>query len=127
MRESHVVPKSCFGRDPWRIATDAATSGDSASLASARKLNTWIRTKTGGNVDAIVSGYHLNGASFDSGTDMAFTAPFAVAALTDPGSQAWLDALWTKLASTSIDSSLYYGGSVQLQSMIVVSGNYWVP
>ena len=58
---------------------------------------------------------------------MAFTAPFVVTAMTDPGSQAWLDALWTRLAATPISPSLYYGGSVQLQSMIVASGNYWVP
>ncbi|MFD4762999.1 hypothetical protein ACFWOJ_30350 [Streptomyces sp. NPDC058439] len=30
-------------------------------------------------------------------------------------------------AATSVDPQLYYGGSVQLQSMIVASGNYWVP
>lgn len=114
-------------RDPWRIGADAITSGDSASLASARKLNSWIKSKTGGNANSIQTGYKLNGSVSESGSDMAFTAPFAVTAMTDPGSQAWLDALWNKLATTSIDSSLYYGGSVQLQSMIVVSGNYWVP
>ncbi|MFI7006465.1 glycosyl hydrolase family 8 [Streptomyces sp. NPDC050145] len=114
-------------RDPWRIGTDAVTSGDPASLASARKLNAWVKAKTGGSPAAVVSGYHLNGSAYDSGHDMAFTAPFAVTALTDPGSQAWLDALWSKLAGTAIDPALYYGGSVQLQSMIVASGNYWVP
>lgn len=114
-------------RDPWRIGADAVTSGDAASLASARKLNSWIKSRTGGDPNRIVTGYHLNGTAFDSGDDMAFTAPFVVTALTDPGSQAWLDALWNKLASTSIDPQLYYGGSVQLQSMIVASGNYWVP
>ncbi|MFJ2627465.1 glycosyl hydrolase family 8 [Streptomyces sp. NPDC087532] len=114
-------------RDPWRIGTDAVTSGDAASLASARKLNSWIKSKTGGDPKKIVTGYHLNGTSFDSGDDMAFTAPFVVTALTDSGSQAWLDALWNRLATTSIDPRLYYGGSVQLQSMIVASGNYWVP
>ncbi|MFI9628547.1 glycosyl hydrolase family 8 [Streptomyces sp. NPDC052042] len=114
-------------RDPWRIGADAVTSGDSASLASARKMNSWIKSKTGGDPNKIVSGYRLNGSAFDSGRDMAFTAPFAVAALTDPGSQAWLDALWKKMAGTAIDPGSYYGGSIQLQSMIVASGNYWVP
>ncbi|MFD9561113.1 glycosyl hydrolase family 8 [Streptomyces sp. NPDC059994] len=114
-------------RDPWRIATDAVTSGDAASLASARKLNGWIKSKAGGDPNKIVTGYHLNGSAIESGRDMAFTASFAVAALTDPGSQAWLDALWGKLAATPVDPKLYYGASVQLQSMIVASGNYWVP
>ncbi|MGV9267221.1 glycosyl hydrolase family 8 [Kitasatospora sp. NPDC003701] len=114
-------------RDPWRIGTDAVTSGDAASLASARRLNTWIKGKAGGNPANIATGYKLNGTVFENGRDMAFTAPFVVTAMTDPGSQAWLDALWTKLAATAIDGSLYYGSSVQLQSMIVASGNYWVP
>ncbi|MFC9327091.1 glycosyl hydrolase family 8 [Kitasatospora sp. NPDC057015] len=114
-------------RDPWRIGADAVTGGDAASLASARRLNSWIKAKTGGNPDGVVTGYHLDGTAFDSGKDMAFTAPFVVTAMTDPGSQAWLDALWNKLAATPISPSLYYGGSVQLQSMIVASGNYWVP
>ncbi|WP_457032688.1 glycosyl hydrolase family 8 [Kitasatospora sp. P5_F3] len=103
-------------RDPWRIGTDAVTSGDAASLASARKLNSWIKSKAGGNPSNIVTGYHLNGSAYDSGNDMAFTAPFVVTAMTDPGSQAWLDALWNKLAATSITPSTYYGGSVQLQT-----------
>ncbi|MER5941676.1 glycosyl hydrolase family 8 [Streptomyces sp. NPDC001928] len=114
-------------RDPWRLGADAVTSGDSASLASARKINSWIKAKTGSNPNNITTGYRLGGSALDSGHDMAFTAPFAVTALTDPGSQAWLDALWNKLTATPIDPQLYYGGSVQLQSMIVASGNYWVP
>ncbi|MFJ8431296.1 glycosyl hydrolase family 8 [Kitasatospora sp. NPDC094019] len=114
-------------RDPWRIGTDAVTSGDAASLASARKLNSWIKAKTGGNAGSVANGYHLNGSAFDTGSDMAFTAPFVVTAMTDPGSQTWLDALWSKLVATPISPSTYYGGSVQLQSMIVASGNYWVP
>ncbi|MFF3538251.1 glycosyl hydrolase family 8 [Streptomyces sp. NPDC002466] len=114
-------------RDPWRIGTDAVTSGDTASLAAARKLNSWIKAETGGDPDRIGSGYHLDGSAFENGEDMAFTAPFVVTALTDPGSQVWLDALWDKLATTPIDPDLYYGASVQLQTMIVASGNYWVP
>ncbi|MDT9695460.1 hypothetical protein [Streptomyces sp. P17] len=74
-----------------------------------------------------MTGYHLSGSAFDSGNDMAFTAPFAVAALTDPGSEAWLDALWNRMTSTPINTSTYYGGGIQLQSMIVASGNYWAP
>ncbi|MER8012583.1 glycosyl hydrolase family 8, partial [Streptomyces sp. NPDC094149] len=114
-------------RDPWRIGTDAVTSGNSASLTSSRKINSWIRSKTGGNPANIVTGYRLDGSAFDSAHDMAFTAPFAITAMTDSNSQAWLDALWNKMVSTAVSSTTYYGSSVQLQSMIVVSGNYWVP
>ncbi|GLX00135.1 glycosyl hydrolase family 8 [Microtetraspora sp. NBRC 16547] len=114
-------------RDPWRIGTDAVTSGDSASLASARKINSWIKSKTGGNANNVAVGYSLSGSQISSGSEPAFFAPFAVAAMTDSGSQAWLDALWTKMLNTSFTSTDYYSTSIQLQVMIVVTGNYWLP
>ncbi|WP_214408415.1 glycosyl hydrolase family 8 [Sphaerisporangium fuscum] len=114
-------------RDPWRIGGDAVTSGDGASLASARKLNSWIKSKTGGDPAKITVGYSLGGSQISGGSEPAFFAPFAVAAMTDPGSQAWLDALWKKMLNTSFTSSDYYSTSIQLQVMITVSGNYWVP
>ncbi|MET7395101.1 hypothetical protein ABZS66_16590, partial [Dactylosporangium sp. NPDC005572] len=83
--------------------------------------------KTGGNPNNIAVGYSLGGTAISSGSEPAFFAPFAVAALTDPGSQAWLDALWTKMLNTSFTSTDYYSTSIQLQTMIVASGNYWVP
>ncbi|MEV8373592.1 glycosyl hydrolase family 8 [Kribbella sp. NPDC056861] len=114
-------------RDPWRIGADAVTSGDSASLASARKLNTWIKTKTGGNANNVAIGYKLNGTQISSGSDPSYFAPFAVAAMTDSGSQAWLDALWNKMLATPIATDSYYAASIQLQVMITATHNHWVP
>ncbi|MFF8507091.1 glycosyl hydrolase family 8 [Streptomyces sp. NPDC015492] len=114
-------------RTPWRIADDAVTSGDATSLAAARKLNGWIKTKTGGDPNKIAIGYKLNGTQISAGSEAAFFAPFAVAAMTDPGSQAWLDALWNKMLATPIDTSSYFSASIQLQVMITASGNHWVP
>ncbi|WP_328941078.1 glycosyl hydrolase family 8 [Streptomyces sp. NBC_00250] len=114
-------------RTPWRIADDAVTSGDATSLAAARKLNSWIKTKTGGDPNKIAIGYKLNGTQISAGSEAAFFAPFAVAAMTDSGSQAWLDALWNKMLATPIDTSSYFSASIQLQVMITASGNHWVP
>ncbi|MEU3164094.1 glycosyl hydrolase family 8 [Streptosporangium sp. NPDC006930] len=114
-------------RDPWRIGNDAVTSGDAKSLAAARKLNTWIKGKTGGNPNNIAIGYSLNGTQISSGSAPAHFAPFAVAAMTDSGSQAWLDALWNKMLNTPFTANDYYSTSVQLQVMITVTGNHWVP
>ncbi|MFB7358248.1 glycosyl hydrolase family 8 [Streptomyces gardneri] len=114
-------------RTPWRIADDAVTSGDATSLAAARKLNSWIKTKTGGDPNKIAIGYKLNGTQISAGSEAAFFAPFAVAAMTDPGSQAWLDALWNKMLTTPVDTSSYFSASIQLQVMITASGNHWVP
>ncbi|MFB7451279.1 glycosyl hydrolase family 8 [Streptomyces sp. NPDC056194] len=114
-------------RTPWRIGDDAVTSGDATSLAAARKVNGWIKTKTGGDPNKIAVGYKLNGTQISSGSEAAFFAPFAVAAMTDPGSQAWLDALWNKMLATPVDTSSYFSASIQLQVMITASGNHWVP
>lgn len=114
-------------RTPWRIADDAVTSGDATSLAAARKLNSWIKSKTGGDPNKIAIGYKLNGTQISAGSEAAFFAPFAVAAMTDPGSQAWLDALWNKMLTTPVDTSSYFSASIQLQVMITASGNHWVP
>ncbi|MFC9693446.1 glycosyl hydrolase family 8 [Kribbella sp. NPDC056951] len=114
-------------RDPWRIGADAVTSGDSASLASARKLNTWIKSKAGGNANNVATGYKLNGTAIQTGSDAAFFAPFTIPAMTDSGSQAWLDALWNKMLTTPVDTSSYYAASIQLQVMITATHNHWVP
>ncbi|MEU6930807.1 glycosyl hydrolase family 8 [Streptomyces sp. NPDC046374] len=114
-------------RTPWRIADDAVTSGDAKSLAAARKLNSWIKGKTGGDPKKIGVGYKLNGTQISSGGEAAFFAPFALAAMTDPGSQAWLDALWNRMLATPVDTSSYFSASIQLQVMITASGNHWVP
>ncbi|MFI6797918.1 glycosyl hydrolase family 8 [Streptosporangium canum] len=114
-------------RDPWRIGDDAVTSGDAKSLAAARKLNTWIKGKTGGDPSKIAVGYSLSGTQISSGSEPAYFAPFAVAAMTDSGSQAWLDALWNKMLNTSFTPTDYFSTSIQLQVMITVTGNHWVP
>ncbi|CAM5275214.1 hypothetical protein SAVIM338S_00046 [Streptomyces avidinii] len=114
-------------RTPWRIADDAVTSGDAKSLASARKVNNWVKAKTGGDPNKIAIGYKLDGTQISSGSEAAYFAPFALAAMTDPGSQAWLDALWNKMLAAPIDTSSYYSASIQLQVMITASGNHWVP
>jgi endo-1,4-beta-D-glucanase Y len=114
-------------RDPWRIGQDAVTSGDSRSTAAVRKLNTWIKQAAGGNPNNIGTGYRLSGAKIENDSAPAFWAPFTVAAMADPASQAWLDALWTKLAATGVGTDGYFSASIQLQVMIVASGNYWVP
>jgi hypothetical protein len=114
-------------RVPWRLGADAVTSADPGSRAAARTMSRWIRAATDGDPARIVAGYSLTGQAVDEGTSAAFVAPFAVAAMTDPSAQSWLDALWRRMIATPVTRTGYYAASLQLQSMIVVSGNYWVP
>jgi endo-1,4-beta-D-glucanase Y len=121
-------------RVPWRLGADAVTSGDPASVRAARTITTWIRRATGGDPDRVSTGYTLAGEALGGRDSGAFFAPFAVAALVPPaldadrgGAQAWLDALWRRMVATVVRPDGYYAASVRLQSMLVASGNYWVP
>jgi endo-1,4-beta-D-glucanase Y len=114
-------------RDPWRLGADAITASGSAALAQVRKMNTWIQTKTGGDPAKISSGYKLNGTTTETGEHPCFTAPFAVAAMTDPGSQAWLDKLFTQITGFQPDASDYYGTGITLQVLLILSGNFIAP
>ncbi|MFN2377527.1 MAG: glycosyl hydrolase family 8 [Candidatus Binatia bacterium] len=116
-------------RVPWRLATDYVTSGDARAKAALDPLNAWIRTKTGNDPSAIGAGYELDGDAI-AGTDytsMAFTAPFGVGAMVDAGNQAWLNAVWNKVAATPLSAENYYENTLKLLSMIVMSGNWWAP
>ncbi|MEU0881375.1 glycosyl hydrolase family 8 [Lentzea sp. NPDC005914] len=114
-------------RDPWRLGADAITAEGSAAKAQVRKMNSWIQTKTGGDPAKIGSGYKLNGSATESGQHPCFTAPFAVAAMTDPGSQVWLDKLFAQITKFSPDKNDYYGTGITLQVLIILSGNFVAP
>jgi endo-1,4-beta-D-glucanase Y len=111
-------------RTPWRIATDYIASGDSRAKDAISKMNSFIIAKTGGDPSQIVTGYALDGSNgaTANGTSSAFSSPFGVAAMLS-GNQAWLDAIWS---SRAINSG-YYGDSITLYSMLVMSGNWWPP
>jgi endo-1,4-beta-D-glucanase Y len=112
-------------RDPWRLGTDALLSGDPASLAQARKIANWARLAAGGNADRIRPGYRLDGRplSGDYFTTV-FVAPIAVAAMTEPSQQQWLDDLYDAVHGRFED---YYEDSVTLLCLLVMTGNFWDP
>jgi hypothetical protein len=47
----------------------------------------------------------------------------------NPANQPWLDSIWNYTVAQSQTSAAnsYYSASLMLQSMIVMSGNYWAP
>lgn len=111
-------------RAPWRIGLDAITSGDGGSLEAARRINAWAIAVSAGDPDNLGAGYTLAGRRLVSASSSAFFAPMAVAAMTDPAGQHWLDALWMKMAATPVDANIYFGATIQLQVMLIVSGKY---
>lgn len=114
-------------RTPWRVATDYLINGDPRALPQLQKLNAWIQRKTDGDPSRINAGYALNGRKLAEDNNACFTAPLAVNAMIGAENQAWLDALWSHLLSRDPDDDGYYGNSVRLLCMIVISGNWWVP
>lgn len=114
------------GRDPWRIAVDALLYNDETSRQQASKISLWAENATGGNPQAIHAGYTLDGTPVEGSNYFStfFVAPFGVAAMTVPGQQQWLNALYDAVSHTHQD---YYEDSVTLLCLLVLTGNYWSP
>jgi len=61
--------------------------------------------------------------------DLAFTGPMAVdAMLGGSAGQGWLNSLWTSITGGDYGTTTdYYGDTLRMQVLIVVSGNWWTP
>jgi len=114
-------------RVPWRLGTDYLLTGDPRARALLEPLNAWIFRETGGDPAKINAGYRLDGKRLGKDDSAAFTGPLAVAAMIDPARPEWLNALWADLLERKPDHETYYGNTVKLLTLIVVSGNWWQP
>ncbi|MGH2647273.1 MAG: glycosyl hydrolase family 8 [Ginsengibacter sp.] len=116
-------------RVPWRIATDFLINGDQRSKEFVEKINTWIKETTQNNPDNISAGYTLGGDDIKNRyyEAMSFIASFTVAAMISSQNQDWLNKLWDYVMSFNLDQFDYYGNTIKMISMIILSGNYWAP
>ncbi|MDO9396786.1 MAG: glycosyl hydrolase family 8 [Herbiconiux sp.] len=112
-------------RVPWRLASSALIAGDAASAAAVSRISSWITSSTAGRPARIVAGYELDGTPLVDYTDLVFTAPFGAGAATDARDQAWVDRVWGILQAEG--SGGYFGDSLRLQVMLLLSGNSWLP
>jgi len=114
-------------RVPWRVGVHYLTSGDQRARSAVEKMTAWIRSSTSDYPGEIMSGYWLDGDVVDGGyyNSMAFTAPFAVAAMVDNSNQSWLNSLWESIAND--DYPGYYDDTLKLLSLVALSGNWWSP
>jgi hypothetical protein len=112
-------------RVPWRQAVAIAQFGFEGSRDVADKLVTWARGKFKENPASMTASFALDGTSKGNFSDASFTSPMVAAAITSSAHQGWLDKGWTYMKGS--DATDYYGGSITLLSMLVVSGNWWIP
>jgi endo-1,4-beta-D-glucanase Y len=110
---------------PLRIGTDYLAYGDLRAKRVLERMNTFFEGSTEGDPAHIAEGYELNGEPLRSGESMAFTAPLGVAAMSDRKHQGWLNRLWDRIETA--DPETRTSDSVRLLSMLVMSGNWWVP
>ena len=115
-------------RFPWRIGTDYLTNGDDRAKTAVNKINTWLFSTTSGDVSKISNGYTLNGTPIYNWSDATFIGPYTVGAMADVTKQDWLNSLYNDLLNNNdIKNGDYYSNTLKLLSMIVISGNYWIP
>jgi endo-1,4-beta-D-glucanase Y len=111
-------------RYPWRLATDFAHHGSPEARAAANKVVNWLKSSTGADPGKIKAGYKLDGTPLVDYGSAAFTAPFIAASIVDNSHQAFLNSGW-KTISNWKDS--YYGDTINLLCMLLISGNWWSP
>ena len=112
-------------RYPLRIAMDSAHFQNLKAKKAMTKLVGWIENATAGQPSGILAGYQLNGAPLVGYNDMAFTAPLTAAAtVADGDHQAFVNRGWNLMAASK---GSYYDDSINLLSMLFVSGNWWAP
>jgi hypothetical protein len=102
-------------------------------LGALRRQAAWIGTATGNDPSRIKAGYFVrngvNGTAFVNYSDLAFTAPLAIDAMTvGSAGQNWLNELWASITGGDFGRTEdYYGDSIRLQVMLTLAGDWWTP
>lgn len=122
-RDGSYAYNAC--RIPLRFGTDFLVSGDPRARRITQRINEFVRHVSGDDPKRLRGGYHLDGREMVDYETMAFTGPFGVGAMVDPSNQEWLDALWQHTLARQPEN--YYEDTLRMLSMIVMSGNWWVP
>ncbi|HEU5077052.1 MAG TPA: glycosyl hydrolase family 8 [Polyangiaceae bacterium] len=110
---------------PLRIGTDYIAYGDMRAKRVLERMNTFVKARAEGEPGRIAPGYTLSGEPRLGPESMLFTAPLGVAAMCDSQHQDWLNRVWDRVEAAAFEGSTT--DSVRLLSMIVMSGNWWVP
>jgi endo-1,4-beta-D-glucanase Y len=111
-------------RYPWRLATAFAHYGSPEPRAAANKVVDWLKKKTEASPVSIKAGYKLDGTQLVSYGSVAFTSPFIAACIVDSSHQSYLNSGWDTIINWREG---YYGDTINLLCMLLISGNWWAP
>jgi len=117
-------------RVPMRVAVDKLLLGNSQADTILHTFNDWIQNTTDNNVDKIVSGYYLNGTRIgkEDTNIPSFVCPLAISSmLMDSTNQEWLNDCWDTIQDFDFKDYQYYDNSVEMLSLLILTGNYWLP
>jgi endo-1,4-beta-D-glucanase Y len=114
-------------RVPWRLGCDYLVNGDERAKKILTPINSWIIKSAKNDPYKIKDGYTLGGKPTPgaSGDNIAFIGPFGVGAMTDAKNQIWLNRIWDYASKEPMSDEEYYGNTLKLMCMIVMSGNWW--
>jgi endo-1,4-beta-D-glucanase Y len=109
-------------RLPWRVGIDVLLNSDADSLKIVRKISNWIEKKSNKKAKNIKSGFSVEGKVIGNYFSTVFAAPFAVAAMSNPSQQEWIDSIYEVIKDHKED---YFEDSVNLLSLLVLNRNFW--
>jgi len=111
-------------RYPWRIAADYAHYNTPEAKQVLVQLLDFIMIETEGEPGNINAGYYLNGEPMVDYTDGAFVGPLVLASTVDEKYQSFLNKGWDQMKTMQAN---YFGDTICLLNMIMISGNWWNP
>lgn len=112
------------GRAPWRIGLDALLDNDAKSKAQTLKMVRWLASTSSGSAKNIKAGYQVDGLPIGDYSSSFFMAPVGVGAMLEASQQDFLNDIYTLVYKRHEG---YYEDSVNLLSLLVLTGNYWRP
>jgi endo-1,4-beta-D-glucanase Y len=112
-------------RYPWRIATDYMHYQTPEAHTVCSTIAHWVVEKSEGDPSRVVGGYSLDGEELVEYTSVAYLGPFATAVAADGTFENYLDDSWDIMRSDRGNG--VYVTALNLFSMLLISGNWWVP
>jgi endoglucanase len=117
-------------RTPVRTAMDYLWYGDQSprALSYTTKINNWLRSKHPNPAD-IGSKYSLTGDKLQSFHNNTFVGAFAVSAMatSDANTRSYITSIYNENVKVNPGSGEYFNSSWKVLSLMMLSGNFYLP